>query len=244
MNLIIDIGNTVAKVAVFNLDGSIIDIQYYSNQTLDGICELSRKYSIERGIVASVIYLTEAVERKLKTFTFPILMMNSSTLLPIKILYKTPHTLGYDRIAGIVGAFTEHPNKNILVIDAGTAITYDFIDAKGQFWGGNISPGIRMRFQALHSFTGKLPLVAAAGEVVPLGQSTEEAIRSGVLRGIEFEMLGYIQEMQSKYSDLLVFLTGGNNFSFETKLKSSIFADRFLVIKGLNRILNYNRWDE
>ena len=244
MNLIIDIGNTVAKVAVFNLDGSIIDIQYYSNQTLDGICELCRNYSIERGIVASVIYLTEAVERKLKTFTFPVLMMDSSTLLPIKILYKTPHTLGYDRIAGIVGASTEHPNKDILVIDAGTAITYDFVDAKGLFWGGNISPGIRMRFQALHSFTGKLPLVAAAGEVVPLGQSTEEAIRSGVLRGIEFEMLGYIQEMQKKYPDLLVFLTGGNNFSFETKLKSSIFADRFLVIKGLNRILNYNRWDE
>lgn len=244
MNLIIDIGNTVAKVAVFNLDGSIIDIQYYSNQTLDGICELCRKYSIQKGIVASVIYLTEEVERKLSTFPFPVLMMDHSTLLPIQILYKTPRTLGYDRIAGMVGAFTEFPNKDILVIDAGTAITYDFIDAKGQFWGGNISPGIQMRLQALHSFTGKLPLVSAEGAVVPLGQSTEEAIRSGVLRGIEFEMLGYIQEMQSKHPELLVFLTGGNDFSFETKLKSSIFADRYLVIKGLNRILNYNKWDE
>ena len=244
MNLIIDIGNTVAKVAVFNLEGSIIDIQYYSNQSLGCICEICRKYPIEKGIVASVIDLTDEVVQKLKTFTFPLLMLDHTTPLPIKIGYKTPKTLGYDRVAAIVGAFTRFPNKNILVIDAGTAITYDFIDAEGCFYGGNISPGIKMRFSALHHFTGKLPLISAEGEITDLGQTTEDAIRAGVMRGIEFEMLGYVQEMQAKHADLLVFLTGGNDFSFDTKLKSSIFADRFLVIKGLNRILNYNKWDE
>ena len=244
MNLIIDIGNTVAKVAVFNPEGSIIDIKYCSNQSLDHICEICRKYPIERGIVATVIDLTEEVKKKLDSIRVPLLRLDHTTPLPIKILYKTPETLGYDRVAGIVGAYSEYPNENILVIDAGTAITYDFIDSEGQFYGGNISPGIRMRLQALHKFTARLPLVESTGDIVPLGQTTEEAILAGVFKGIEYEMLGYVEEIRSNYPDLLVFLTGGNDFSFETKLKSSIFADRFLVIKGLNRILNYNKWDE
>jgi len=244
VNLIIDIGNTVAKVAVFNPEGSIIDILYCSNKSLDHLCEICRKYPIKRGIIATVIDLTEEVERKLKSLSIPMIWLDHTTPLPITILYKTPQTLGYDRVAGIVGAYTEFPNTNILVIDAGTAITYDFIDDKGQFHGGNISPGIRMRLQALHSLTGRLPLVDPDGEIKALGQTTEEAIRAGVFKGVEFEMLGYVEQMSIQYPNLLVFLTGGNDFSFETKLKSSIFADRFLVIKGLNRILNYNKWDE
>jgi type III pantothenate kinase len=126
------------------------------------------------------------------------------------------------------------------VIDAGTCITYDFIDGQGNYHGGNISPGMEMRFQALHAFTSKLPVVSAEGELPSFGQSTETAIRSGVIRGIEYEISGHIGQLEKKYSRLLVFLTGGNEFSFETNLKSSIFADVFLVLKGLNRILEYN----
>ena len=115
-----------------------------------------------------------------------------------------------------------------------------FRSADGAYHGGNISPGMRMRFKALNIFTDKLPKVSAKGEVPMYGQSTETAIRAGVIRGMEFEMSGYITHLQKNYPELLVFLTGGDEFSFDTKLKSIIFADRFLVLKGLNRILSYN----
>ncbi|KAA6311537.1 Type III pantothenate kinase, partial [termite gut metagenome] len=133
-----------------------------------------------------------------------------------------------------------YPGRDILVIDAGTAITYEFIDAAGQYHGGNISPGLQMRFKALHQYAGRLPLVQPEGEMPPIGESTETAIRCGILKGIEYEITGYITNFRSKYPNLLVFLTGGDNFSFDTKVKNSIFADKFLVLKGLNRILNYN----
>lgn len=244
MNLIIDIGNTVAKVAVFKGDNTIVYKQFLCNKTLAGIEAICEKYTIERGIVATVIDLTDEVLERLNALKVHFLWLDHNTPLPIKILYKTPKTLGYDRVAGIVGAYLDHPGHNILVIDAGTAITYDYIDSKGQYYGGNISLGIKMRLRALHHFTARLPLVNAEGEVKQLGQTTEEAIRAGVIKGVEYEILGYINEMSSEYPDLLVFLTGGNDFSFDSKLKNSIFADRFLVIKGLNRILNYNKWEK
>ena len=130
--------------------------------------------------------------------------------------------------------------KDILVVDAGTCITYEFIDAAGRYHGGNISPGVQMRFKALHEFTGRLPLVVREGRRLPLGKDTDTAMREGVLKGMEYEISGYITTMKHKYPELLVFLTGGDDFSFDTNLKSIIFADRFLVLKGFNRILNYN----
>jgi type III pantothenate kinase len=145
-----------------------------------------------------------------------------------------------DRLAAVIAANHLKPGKDLLVIDAGTCITYDFIDKDGRYHGGNISPGMQMRFKALNYFTNKLPLVASQGEIEFHGQTTETAIRSGVIYGIEHEISGYILQLQKNYPDLLVFLTGGDDFSFDTKLKSVIFADRFLVLKGLNRILEYN----
>ena len=130
--------------------------------------------------------------------------------------------------------------ENLLVIDAGTALTYEFIDADGCYWGGNISPGIYTRFKALNACCDKLPLIERNGDTPDFGYNTETAIRAGVIKGMEFEITGYIQLMQKKYPDLFVFLTGGDKFSFDTNLKSIIFADRFLVLKGLNRILSYN----
>ena len=126
------------------------------------------------------------------------------------------------------------------MIDAGTCITYEFVDAAGRYHGGNISPGVQMRFKALHELTGRLPLVSREGRRLPLGKDTDTAMREGVLKGMEYEISGYIMAMKHKYPELLVFLTGGDDFSFDTNLKSIIFADRFLVLKGLNRILNYN----
>ena len=239
MNLIIDIGNTTAKVALF--DGNeMVEVLTSSNQSLDSIEALCAKYPVERGIVATVINLNECVLADLAALPFPLLWLNHETPLPVVNLYETPETLGYDRMAAVVGANEIFPHNDLLVIDAGTCITYEFIDSKGQYHGGNISPGMQMRFKALHQFTGRLPLIDTNGRKLPMGRDTETAIRGGVLKGMEYEISGYIESMKHKYPELLVFLTGGDEFSFETNVKSVIFADRFLVLKGLNRILNYN----
>ena len=239
MNLIIDIGNTVAKLAVFDGD-ELIEVLRGSNHSLDCMRILCNKYKIDRCIIASVITLSNTIKRQLAAVTFPVLELNYKTLVPVTNNYKTPETLGMDRLAAVVGANYIKPQRNLLVIDAGTALTFEFIDEKAQYWGGNISPGIYTRFKALSACCDKLPLIEKNGETPEFGFNTETAIRTGVIKGIEFEIAGYISQMQKKYPDLLVFLTGGDKFSFDTNLKSIIFADRFLVLKGLNRILNYN----
>lgn len=239
MNLIIDIGNTVAKLAAFCED-KLLEVLYDDNQTLEHLSAFTRKYDFSRAIMASVVNLSEEAEHSLGALSIPLLRLNGNTALPIKNLYETPQTLGYDRIAAVVGAWSEYPNRDLLVIDAGTCITYEFLDATASYQGGNISPGVQMRFQALHQFTSKLPLIPVKGRLLPMGRDTETAIRGGVLKGVEYEIAGYIEAMKHKYPQLLVFLTGGEEFSFDTNLKSIIFADRFLVLKGLNRILNYN----
>ncbi len=239
MNLIIDIGNTMAKLAAFE-GNSLVEVVYDANVTLDHLPLFFRKYVFERAIVATVIDLSEEVEARLGALPIPLLRLGADTPLPVQNLYETPATLGYDRMAAVVGANEQFPGRDILVIDAGTCITYEFIDAAGRYQGGNISPGLQMRFKALHQFTGRLPLVKAEGRCTPIGKDTDTAIRAGVLSGMKFEIEGYISRMKHKYPELLVFLTGGDDFSFDTNLKSIIFADRFLVLKGLNRILNYN----
>ena len=239
LNLIIDIGNTAAKVALFD-GGEMVEVLTESNQSLDCLEALCAKYPVEQGIVATVIDLSERVLAALVALPFPLLWLDSKTPLPVTNLYETPETLGYDRMAAVVGANEQYPRRDILVIDAGTCITYEFIDSKGQYHGGNISPGMQMRFKALRQFTGRLPLVDTNGRKLPMGRDTETAIRAGVLKGMEYEISGYIESMKHKYPELLVFLTGGDEFSFDSSVKSIIFADRFLVLKGLNRILNYN----
>ena len=179
MNLIIDIGNTVAKIAVFK-DKDIVEILYDSNQTLKCLSDICAKYAVEKAIVATVIDLNERVLAQLKSLPVSLLWLNEKTLLPVENLYETPETLGYDRMAAVVGAYEQFPGKDILVIDAGTCITYEFIDAAGRYHGGNISPGVQMRFRALHEFTGRLPLVLREGRRLPLGSDTDKIGRAHV----------------------------------------------------------------
>ena len=229
LNLIIDIGNTAAKVALFD-GGEMVEVLTESNQSLDCLEVLCAKYPVEQGIVATVIDLSERVLAALVALPFPLLWLDSKTPLPVTNLYETPETLGYDRMAAVVGANEQYPRRDILVIDAGTCITYEFIDSKGQYHGGNISPGMQMRFKALNQFTGRLPLIDSNGRKLPMGRDTETAIRAGVLKGMEYEISGYIESMKHKYPELLVFLTGGDDFSFDSSVKSIIFADRFLAV--------------
>jgi type III pantothenate kinase len=170
----------------------------------------------------------------------PLLWFNSTADTPLDIAYRTPGTLGSDRLAAAVGAWDIQPGKNLLVIDAGSAITIDFVSRDGTYHGGNIAPGIKMRLKALHQFTGRLPMVEKEGDTPTFGYDTETAIRSGVLKGIAHEIDGYIEETRSKYGDIFVFLTGGDENSLKNMIKSRIFADKYLVARGLNRILqNY-----
>lgn len=241
VNLIVDIGNTIAKLAIFE-DDKLLDVVCTSNDTLSGLSEFVRKYGVKKGIVSTVIDISDVAKEKLSSACVDFLMMDYGIKLPIMNLYKTPETLGSDRIAAVVGANMICPNRNVLVIDAGTCITYDFIDSENRYHGGNISPGIKMRFRALNEFTSRLPHVDAKKDIPDLGYDTETAVMSGVVNGVTHEIEGFINMMEGKYPGLFVFLTGGDAFSFDINLKNRIFADKFLVLRGLNRLLEYNEF--
>lgn len=239
MNLVIDIGNTAAKIAVF--DGEeLIDISYEPQHSLDSLKEISQRFPLRQGIIASVISLTDVMLQQLNGLNIRLIHLTAKTPIPINNLYKTPQTLGVDRLAAVVTAHTSSPQLDALVIDAGTCITYDYINKNGDYLGGNISPGVNMRLKALHAFTDKLPLISPEGEILEWGNTTETAIRAGVIHGIQQEMEGYIRLAEKRSTNLSVFLTGGDSVYFDTIKKNTIFADKYLVLKGLNRILSYN----
>lgn len=239
VNLIIEQGNTSTKVAIYaegNLKASFV----YKTFDKSKLKPLFDVYSLDKGIYSTVADVDEDLIVYLKERLSCFIYFDNDVRLPITIKYKTPHTLGKDRIAAVVGAYYLQPNRNILIIDAGTCITYELLEASGSYLGGNISPGMTTRFKALNDYTKKLPLVNEREEVPCWGTCTEDAIRAGVVNGIVFEMDGYIDKAKELYSDVLVFLTGGHSFYFESRLKNSIFADINLVLTGLNRILEYN----
>lgn len=239
MNLIIEQGNTSSKVAVYNkwhLEASFV----FKHFDVQVVSTLFDKYPLTRGIFSTVIDTDDEVIAYLKSKLAHFVCLDETVPLPITVQYRTPKTLGRDRLAAVVGANFLQPGKDLLVIDAGTAITYELVEASGTFMGGNISPGLTTRFRALNQFTKKLPLVVEQEEIPLIGTDTETAILAGVVNGIVYEMDGYIEMLRLKYPNLLVFLTGGHSFYFERRLKNSIFADINLVLTGLNRILEYN----
>ena len=160
--------------------------------------------------------------------------------LPIQNLYSTPETLGVDRIAAVCGAQTTFPNEKCLVIDMGSCITYDYLNEKGEYHGGSISPGLNMRFKAVHTFTAKLPLVKPLADPALIGTTTASNIQSGVINGLTEEIKGIISLYQHKFGNIRVILCGGDAHFFENKLKGVIFAIPELVLIGLNSILSHN----
>jgi type III pantothenate kinase len=199
------------------------------------------QYNIQHCILSDVrgtlIHQLGAIKQRVDVF----IELNHMVKVPVQVCYETPETLGKDRLAAVIGAFHEMQGKDLLVIDAGTAITYDFISAEGQYPGGNIAPGLEMRSRALHEFTGKLPyfLPDENTEDFP-GRNTKNAIQSGVLYGLVHEIDGYVDKLMLKYPNLSVFLTGGSAEILENRLKYRIFARKNLVLNGLNQILKYN----
>jgi type III pantothenate kinase len=239
MNLCIDQGNSSTKVGVFD-QNELIETFVYKQFGKSEISTMVDRFSISHCIISSVVSDNEELIEDLKANFESFVELSHKTEIPIENRYATPETLGKDRLAAVVGASFLKPNCEILVIDAGTAITYDFIDSNKIYWGGNIAPGLNLRLRALHEFTHKLPLVEPKGESPLIGNSTDSAILSGAIYGIVFEIDGYINVLKIKYPQLSAFLTGGSTFYFDTKLKNAIFAERNLVLIGLNRILQYN----
>lgn len=239
MNLIIEQGNTSTKVAIYE-QGCIKEYFMYKHVNIEEIAALLKKYSCTCGILSTVIDIDKELVSYLQTNLTHFIFLDESVKLPVLIEYDTPKTLGKDRIAAIVGANYLMPGKDLLIIDAGTAITYELVESTGVYKGGNISPGMTTRFKALNCFTKKLPLVQEENDVPLIGTSTITAIQAGVVNGVVFEMEGYIDSLRKIYPGLLVFLTGGHSFYFESRLKNTIFADINLVLTGLNRILEYN----
>lgn len=246
MHLIIDIGNSRSKVALFNND-QLLSLKVFDELKIELLNSLFEEFattyaengSVRSSILSSVRQDNEAIKLLLKQKS-NFVELNASVPLPIKILYKTPETLGNDRIALAVGATIYFPSSNVLVIDAGTCITYDFVSAKKEYYGGGISPGIMMRYKALHTFTDKLPLVNNLNQADLIGQSTQMSIQSGVMNGVLAEVDGIIDKYKFVFPDLKTIVTGGDTYYFDKNLKNNIFANSNLVLEGLNRILNYN----
>ncbi len=195
------------------------------------------KYNIKSCIVSSVRKKIPKNIFDIKHKVDKFIVLCHKTKLPIKINYKTPDTLGMDRIAAAIGAKKMFPEDNCIVIDAGTCITYDFIDKKNVYQGGNIAPGISMRAKAMNRFTDNLPLVGIEYNEDPLGKSTEEALQNGSLRGTFWEISTFIQLILDKFGDTKVILTGGDAKYFVNHFNFKIFANPNLILVGLNEII-------
>ena len=239
MNLAIDVGNTRVKIAVFEKDKLVELFVFQKTKILSEIKEILKKHEISTGIMSNVASISDSKLKKLKDLVH-IQVISSFTEVPFKNLYETPKTLGVDRIALVAGAVSQFSGHNILVIDAGTCITFDFVNSEGEYLGGAISPGLKMRFNSLNYFTANLPLLEIDELTDFIGKNTKESINSGVINGAIQEIDGVINQYKKKFLDLTVVLTGGDTNFLAKQLKSSIFANQNLLLQGLNRILIHN----
>ena len=244
MKLVIDIGNTLSKIAVF--DGTdIVELNTINKISVDYFHNLlGNLLDIQSSIIAHVADIDVKIINYLAS-DLNLIVLNETTPLPFINKYETPSSLGYDRIAAVAEASSIFPNDNVLVIDAGSCITYDFITSGKEYMGGGISPGLKMRFSALNTFTGKLPLINSYPEksVKLIGTDTKKSILSGVQNGILHEVDGIIDAYKTLFPDLKIVLSGGDYKYFDKTLKNNIFATPNIVLMGLNRILDFNERD-
>lgn len=240
LNLVIDIGNTRTKIALFNQHDLMFNVPI-EHLTVNHLKMLKDEYvQLDKAILSSVKKVDDEVLQFLHEQFRYFIELDHQTKLPLVNLYETPETLGKDRLAAAVGANELFPDQNILIIDAGTAITYDLVSENNEFLGGNISPGMKMRYKALNQFTGKLPLVEYSDDFELVGGNTVDAIRSGVQNGIVYEMNGTIDSFNRIYENLQIVMTGGDSIFFDKILNYTIFVHFNLTLIGLNRILEHN----
>lgn len=237
--LAIDIGNTLVKAALFQ-DGRILNKEESAVLDESLLERVLWKEKAEAAIVCSVRGDDQALvlldDRGIRG-----LLLDENTPLPLVNKYQSPHSLGMDRLAAASAGAALFPGQDVLVICAGTCLTFDFVNSKGEYLGGSISPGLNMRLKALKHFTSRLPLIEAKQQPVPLtGTNTRQAILSGVINGILAETEGIISSYKQQYHGLAVVISGGDLIFFDKKLKNRIFAVENIVLHGLNKILQYN----
>ena len=237
-NLIVDEGNTLCKIAVLDKSEVLCEVSSLEFD-MTKTAELVEQFSIDKAIVASTRGGAEKICEQLRSKIERVLHFSSQTEVPIEIDYSSRQTLGTDRIAVAVGVVCEMGIENALVVDMGSAITYDIIE-NSVFKGGNISLGVAMRFRALHEFTASLPLCQSIEPNGEFGKSTKEAIEQGVMQGVLHEIEGYINRISTANVKKSLIFCGGDAESFVNRIKNAIFAPRKLMFTGLNRILEYN----
>ncbi|WP_108867445.1 type III pantothenate kinase [Aquimarina aquimarini] len=240
MNLVVDVGNTYTKIGVFDASKIIYKNTIGHNALKKEVQKIKETYPlIKNAVISSVSNINEDCVQYIKN-VYNTLVLDHLVSMPFKNLYDTPTTLGIDRMALVAAAVDQLSGKDVLIIDAGTCITYDFKNKKEEYLGGAIAPGIRLRYGSLHNYTAKLPLLELVPPKNQIGKSTEEAIHSGVVFGILHEINGVIAEYCNIYPDLTVILTGGDAHFLSKRLKNSIFATSNFLLEGLNYILAFN----
>ena len=238
MYLTIDHGNSRTKTGLFTPDGTLIHTQPLPDQSLSTLADFIHENKVSHIIIST----TGSREWQLQDLNFngTLIELNHETQLPIEIIYKTPETLGRDRIASACGAHHIYNDKNCLIVDAGTCITMDLLTAKGKFLGGNIAPGIQMRLSAMHEKTARLPLVDPAFPENPFGDSTQHALQNGACLGAVMEIEGILNRAKDAFGDVSVVITGGDADLLATRLECQIFVEPELVMHGLFQILSFN----
>lgn len=231
----IDAGNTRIKLAVFSGSSlmQVYNITYNQSNEIDILID---RYKISHLVISNV----SAQKININSNKTKNLIIANNIKLPFINLYKTPETLGADRIALAAAAIKKNSNNYILVIDAGTCITYEFINNRNEYLGGLISPGLNMRLKAMHTFTGKLPSINSIEPTQLIGNSTELCMQHGAYWGVVNEINGIIADYMQNYPNLKVFITGGDSTKLLKHLKSNIFADENLLLEGLNFLLEHN----
>jgi type III pantothenate kinase len=239
MYLVLDLGNTNQKLALFE-EGNLLWVKLEKRITIKLLRDIYRQHpQIKACILSAVINVPATIQSFLEKH-FRFFLLDAMTPLPIKNLYHSKESLGKDRLAAAVAGHTQFPEHPVLIINAGTALTFDFVTLKGEYTGGSISPGMQMRFRALHTFTKQLPLLSFTETDFLTGTNTEKSVLSGVINGLTAEIEGMITSYQEKYPDIKVILSGGDLNYFVNRLKISIFALPNIVIYGLQQILSFN----
>jgi type III pantothenate kinase len=238
MNLIVDIGNSSTKLALFDRNKKL-SVSRIKDLDCAEVERMLTGFQIEKAIISSVREVPGFINDLLFVNIPHVHILTYKSRLPFRIEYDTPETLGTDRIAGVTGAFRLFPGKELMVIDAGTAITYDYLSDR-VFKGGNISPGLNTRFRALNSFTGRLPLVTLADNYTNPGKNTTDSILAGVITGITYEINEYIRTFEKNSTDYKILLTGGEGEFLKDKITHQVAYMPDIVIDGLNYILEYN----
>ncbi|WP_339841354.1 type III pantothenate kinase [uncultured Maribacter sp.] len=241
MNLIIDAGNTSVKLAIFK-KAEIVHLESVATHDfVAAVKNIFEKYpKIQFAIVSSVGALSKEQMNVVAIFC-EVHELSNTSKVPFKNSYASPQTLGVDRLAIVTAAYYNNPHHNNLIIDAGTCITYDMINDFDEYLGGAISPGVQMRYSAMHNQTAKLPLLEKKELLDYIGNTTDNCMHSGVIYGVILEIEGVIDLYKSRFKDLTIILTGGDTLFLSKRLKNTIFADSKFLLKGLNYLLEYNK---